>query len=511
MLDLIPQPLSRNPPKSTTPITLAIRSLGGGDNSILSTLDFAEEDKKFTVLGLLVLVAGFSAAYGMFLFLGDTLSSYFSVGLTGITGFPLVAEQLLLGIAWGLSIILIDRTIILSLRSQKQNTKANAFFWIRIILSLFIAIIVSEPIKLKIYEKDISNQFKNNQLKALKATVQSQTLLQNEINIMLDACATVRQGVDVRSTLVKLTAIEDCAKKAFEAESVGSKKATENGARSIICDANGEVMPIKGQSCNSTPACVDGDFYQIFSNNDKKEYVEKSTGWVACEKKVYAKTTYINSCSSSYGYLKKWSINQKERIEYAISDEYRHYRKCSHRIGRYQELQEEVDNLNQNTFANKLALLTDVALNGFWNTMSFIGLTFLLWMLELGAVFAKFVLPTPLHDKLLSELGEAKSITYSSVIARIKNETVLMSLVLSNTVRDVIAANTTAIQLKESGLRLCTTTRKPLLSKSVLILKVSACGLICFFIYRIHADLNVLSTGLQLPISEVFSFYVKRF
>ncbi len=52
-------------------ISKAIRSLGGADNSILSTLDFAEENNKFFVLGSLVLLAGLSAAYGMYLFLGN--------------------------------------------------------------------------------------------------------------------------------------------------------------------------------------------------------------------------------------------------------------------------------------------------------------------------------------------------------------------------------------------------------------------------------------------------------
>jgi len=105
-------------------VSRAIRSLGGADNSILSTLDFAEENNKFFVLGSLVLLAGLSAAYGMYLFLGSSLASYFALAGVGVTGLTNAMEQVLLSLSWGGAIMLIDRAIILSLRSKvisKEN------------------------------------------------------------------------------------------------------------------------------------------------------------------------------------------------------------------------------------------------------------------------------------------------------------------------------------------------------------------------------------------------------
>lgn len=436
-------------------ISRSIRSLGGADNSILSTLDFAEENNKFSVLGLLVLLAGLSAAYGMYLFLGSSLASYFALADAGVTGLTKSVEQVLLSLSWGGAIMLIDRAIILSLRSKAQNYKATAFLWFRVVLSLFIAVIVSEPIKMKIYEQDISNQFKVNQLKGLKLTLQNYTQLQEEMNGMLETCAIVRPGVDVRKIMARLFAIEACAKSAFEAESVGSFDAKKNGARSITCGASGETMPIRGQSCSSTPTCIDSNFYQIFFDDKRGEFVDKTRQWISCEQnQIVANHSYVKACASSFGYLKKWSVSQKERMDYMISDDFNQYRQCSHRVARYQELQRDVDELNQKTFANKLALLTDVALKGFWNSLTFIGLTCLLWMLELGAIFAKIVLQTPLHDKLQSELGLAKSSVYSTITETIRQDSVLKGAKIGGLLDETILSQMTAIQLKESGLRL---------------------------------------------------------
>ena len=470
-------------------VSRAIRSLGGADNSILSTLDFAEENNKFFVLGSLVLLAGFSAAYGMYLFLGSSLASYFALAGVGVTGLTNAMEQVLLSLSWGGAIMLIDRAIILSLRSKAQNTKATAFFWFRIVLSLFIAVIVSEPIKMKIYEQDISNQFKVNQLKGLKSTLQNHTQLQ-EMNAMLETCALVRPGVDVRKILAQLFAIEDCAKSAFEAESVGSLDEKKNGARLITCEASGETLPIRGQSCSYTPTCIDSNFYQIFSDDNRGEFVDKSTQWLACEQKqIAANNAYVKACASSFGYLKKWSISQKERMDYMISDEFNQYRQCSLRVARYQELQRDVDELNPKTFANKLALLTDVALNGFWNSLTFIGLTCLLWMLELGAVFAKFVLQTPLHDKLQYELGIAKSSVYSTITETIRQDSVLKGTKIGDLVNETILAQMTAIQLKESGLRL--TAAKANVRGAILLpaLKYLILIMLGYFLYQQRSSL----------------------
>ena len=488
MQNLLSTAVKHKSTENTWSVLLALRSMGGGDNSILGTLDVAEESKKFTAIGVLVLIAGCSAGFGMFLFLGDALAAYFSAAQPSITGLPVIGEQLLLSLAWGFAIIWLDRAIILSRRTSSQQAKANAFFWFRIVLSLFIAIIVSEPIKLKIYEQDISNQFKKNQLLALKATLQSQSALHKEINTMLDARATTQQGNDVRQNLSKLMALENCAKTAFEAESVGSTNATENGARTIACAVNNEQMPIRGQSCSNTPTCIDGDFYQIWFEEHKGDFLKASPKWLSCQQSIETKPSYTSGCSSSYGYLKKWAITQKNRLEYLLSDDYRRYRNCSNRVANYQALQAEVDNLNQNTFAHKLFLLPDVALTGFWNSLTFVGLTFLLWMLELGAVFAKFVLPTPLHDQLLNDLGGAKLSVYSTVINKIQLEAERLGKLSSQQVADAILAHTTALQIKESGLRLSARKKTPWLDRTQLMVKLCGYSLLILLIYQSYSD-----------------------
>ena len=100
-------------------------------------------------------------------------NKYASIGatvfLTGILAFITSSYALwtvfdagwlamLFGLFWGVVIFNLDRYIVMSMNAQGSKTRQALIAIPRLILASFIAIVISNPLELKIFDKEIENQ-----------------------------------------------------------------------------------------------------------------------------------------------------------------------------------------------------------------------------------------------------------------------------------------------------------------------------------------------------------------
>lgn len=147
----------------------------GADRDILATCSNGEQNK-FAGIGATVfftaLLAWISASYALF----TVFDNYYTA--------------IFFGCIWGLLIFNLDRFIVGTLR--KRASKLNEFLQAlpRIVLALIIAIVISKPLELKIFQKEIDavlQEERNSKLMANKDQVtayfeQDKATLETEIN-----------------------------------------------------------------------------------------------------------------------------------------------------------------------------------------------------------------------------------------------------------------------------------------------------------------------------------------
>ncbi|MBK8806186.1 MAG: DUF4407 domain-containing protein [Bacteroidales bacterium] len=107
-------------------------------------------------------------------------NTYFGIGiiilLTGLmafisgsyafyTVFKSTPLAVIFGIFWGTLIFFLDWYLVSSLKKQNNKKQEIAMSIPRLILAFFLAVVISKPIELKLFEKEINNQIASIQIK----------------------------------------------------------------------------------------------------------------------------------------------------------------------------------------------------------------------------------------------------------------------------------------------------------------------------------------------------------
>lgn len=138
------------------------------------------EHTKYVGIGATIFFTGLFAAlsggYAMyFVFKGDTAAVFFSI---------------FFGLLWGLAIFNMDRYIVSSINKNSSSSKQIAQATPRILLAIMIGMVISRPLELKIFDKEIKERLKvsylNNQRSKIdtlnKAFTNKYTIELNKLN-----------------------------------------------------------------------------------------------------------------------------------------------------------------------------------------------------------------------------------------------------------------------------------------------------------------------------------------
>ena len=124
-------------------------------------LKYPEEHSKYLSIGATIFFTGLFAAiaggYALhFIFSGNEFAILYAV---------------LFGVIWGLAIFNMDRYIVLSIDKTKSNFKQLLQALPRIILAIIIGIVISRPLELKIFDKEIREHLRTEYLIKQQATI----------------------------------------------------------------------------------------------------------------------------------------------------------------------------------------------------------------------------------------------------------------------------------------------------------------------------------------------------
>lgn len=128
----------------------------------ISTLEkHTTEHNKYIGIGATIFFTGLFAAlsggYAMyFVFKGDTAAAFFAI---------------LFGFIWGLAIFNMDRYIVSSINKSASTTKQVWQATPRILLAIMIGIVISRPLELKIFDKEIKERLKVSYLNNQRAKI----------------------------------------------------------------------------------------------------------------------------------------------------------------------------------------------------------------------------------------------------------------------------------------------------------------------------------------------------
>lgn len=122
---------------------------------------FPEEHNKYISIGATIFFTGLFAAlaggYALyFVFSGNDFAIFYA---------------LLFGIIWGLAIFNLDRYIVLSIDKSKGTFKQILQALPRIILAVLIGLVISRPLELKIFDKEIREHLRIDYLKQQQANI----------------------------------------------------------------------------------------------------------------------------------------------------------------------------------------------------------------------------------------------------------------------------------------------------------------------------------------------------
>lgn len=113
----------------------------------------------------------YSGIGGIILFTGVFAS--FSASYAVYTVFDNALISILMGILWGLMIFNLDRYIVSSVKKTASWGNQFLMFIPRVVLAIFLGVIISKPLELRIFEKEINKQL-NTIIQRNKADLQKQ-------------------------------------------------------------------------------------------------------------------------------------------------------------------------------------------------------------------------------------------------------------------------------------------------------------------------------------------------
>ncbi len=113
---------------------------------------------------------------GIIVFLTGVMASL-SGGYAMYTVFQSIPAAIAFGLLWGTLIFFLDWYLISSLKKEEKVIREFTYAFPRLILSVFLAIIISVPLKLKLFEREIAQQMSTMQR---TQAVEYKTLVDNE-------------------------------------------------------------------------------------------------------------------------------------------------------------------------------------------------------------------------------------------------------------------------------------------------------------------------------------------
>jgi len=129
--------------KNKTPVMKKVKDFllfcAGVDRTILEKAP--TDENKYIGIGATVLFTG--------------LLAFFSGGYALYTVFDNTIMAIIFGMIWGLMIFNLDRYIVLSMKSNGSWFKDFMVAFPRLVLAVFLALVISKPLELKIFEKEI--------------------------------------------------------------------------------------------------------------------------------------------------------------------------------------------------------------------------------------------------------------------------------------------------------------------------------------------------------------------
>ncbi|MFK5957674.1 MAG: DUF4407 domain-containing protein [Lutibacter sp.] len=158
----------------------------GADTDILKTSSKAEQTKYAGIGGTVfftAMMAFIASSYALF----TVFDNYFTA--------------IFFGLIWGLLIFNLDRFIVSTIKKQENKWKEILQVTPRIILAVIIAVVISKPLEIKIFEKEINQVLltqKNDLTLANKNQLSNQ--FTPEINSIKNEIAALKHEIDIKET-----------------------------------------------------------------------------------------------------------------------------------------------------------------------------------------------------------------------------------------------------------------------------------------------------------------------
>jgi len=157
-------------------------------------LRYPEEHSKYVSIGATIFFTGLFASiaggYALyFVFSGSENSIFYAI---------------LFGLIWGLAIFNLDRYIVLSI--DKTQSTGKQFFQAlpRIILAIIIGLVISRPLELKIFDKEIKEHLRVEYLKQQRATIDTlNRTFENKYLVEYGQLSTLKNQADSLESSIK--------------------------------------------------------------------------------------------------------------------------------------------------------------------------------------------------------------------------------------------------------------------------------------------------------------------
>ena len=157
-------------------------------------LKYPEQHSKYVSIGATIFFTGLFAAlaggYALyFVFSGSDYAVFYA---------------LLFGIIWGLAIFNMDRYIVLSIDKTKSGFKQFLQALPRILLAILIGIVISRPMEIKIFDKEIREHLRVEYLKQQRATIDTlNSTFANKYKVEYDQLKTLTTQADSLEPSIK--------------------------------------------------------------------------------------------------------------------------------------------------------------------------------------------------------------------------------------------------------------------------------------------------------------------
>jgi len=158
----------------------------GIDNSILEKCP--TDKNKYVGIGATIFFTGVLA--------------FFSAGYALFTVFDNVALSVIFGLFWGAMIFNLDRYIVSSMKMSGSKLKDFGFALPRILLAVLLAVVISKPLELKIFEKEINSEMVLMEQEVFKGQEDQVKLrFQSEVDNLKSQIGGLKKEIDEKSAV----------------------------------------------------------------------------------------------------------------------------------------------------------------------------------------------------------------------------------------------------------------------------------------------------------------------